>query len=43
MFERLRSAWPKSSLAEDALIRQAEASAQLGDSAGAATTTGGRR
>lgn len=36
MFGRVRSAWPKSSLAEDALIRQAEASAQLGDFAGAA-------
>ena len=36
MFGRVRSAWPKSSLAEDALIRQTEASAQLGDFAGAA-------
>lgn len=36
MFGRVRSAWPKSSLAEDALIRQTEASAQLGDLAGAA-------
>jgi transmembrane sensor len=35
MFSKVRSAWPKSSLAEDALIRQAEASAQLGDFVGA--------
>ncbi|HET9931066.1 MAG TPA: FecR domain-containing protein [Polyangiaceae bacterium] len=36
MFGKVRSSWPKSSLAEDALIRQAEASAQLGDYAAAA-------
>lgn len=36
MFGRVRSAWPNSPLAEDALIRQAEASAQLGDFAAAA-------
>jgi transmembrane sensor len=31
MFGRVRSAWPKSPLAEDALLRQAEAASQLGD------------
>ena len=31
MFGRVHSAWPKSPLAEDALLRQAEAAAQLGD------------
>jgi len=36
MFARVRSSWPKSSLAEDALIRQAEAASQLGDLALAA-------
>jgi tetratricopeptide (TPR) repeat protein len=36
MFARVRSAWPKSSLAEDALLRQAEATSQLGDFGAAA-------
>ncbi|HMI89602.1 MAG TPA: FecR domain-containing protein [Polyangiaceae bacterium] len=31
MFGRVRSSWPKSPLGEDALLRQAEAAAQLGD------------
>jgi transmembrane sensor len=31
MFGRVRSVWPKSPLAEDALLRQAEAASQLGD------------
>ena len=31
MFGRVHSAWPKSPLAEDALLRQAEAASQLGD------------
>jgi transmembrane sensor len=31
MFGRVQSAWPKSPLAEDALLRQAEAASQLGD------------
>jgi transmembrane sensor len=35
MFGRVRSAWPKSPLAEDALLRQAEAASQLGDVGGA--------
>jgi transmembrane sensor len=35
MFGRVQSAWPKSPLAEDALLRQAEAAAQLGDLAAA--------
>jgi transmembrane sensor len=36
MFARVRSAWPRSPLGEDALLRQAEAASQLGDLAGAA-------
>lgn len=36
MFARVRSAWPKSALAEDALLRQAEALSQLGDFGAAA-------
>jgi transmembrane sensor len=35
MFGRVRSAWPKSPLAEDALLRQAEAASQLGELAAA--------
>jgi transmembrane sensor len=35
MFARVRSAWPNSPLGEDALLRQAEAAAKLGDTAGA--------
>jgi transmembrane sensor len=31
MFGRVQSSWPKSPLAEDALLRQAEAASQLGD------------
>jgi len=31
MFGRVRSSWPESPLAEDALLRQAEASSQMGD------------
>jgi transmembrane sensor len=31
MFGRVHSAWPKSPLAEDALLRQAEAASKLGD------------
>jgi transmembrane sensor len=31
MFGRVHSSWPKSALAEDALLRQAEAASQLGD------------
>jgi transmembrane sensor len=31
MFGRVQSSWPKSALAEDALLRQAEAASQLGD------------
>jgi transmembrane sensor len=31
MFGRVQSAWPKSPLCEDALLRQAEAASQLGD------------
>jgi transmembrane sensor len=31
MFGRVHSSWPKSPLAEDALLRQAEAASQLGD------------
>jgi transmembrane sensor len=31
MFGRVRSSWPKSPLAEDALLRQGEAASQLGD------------
>jgi len=33
---RVRSAWPKSPLGEDALLRQAEAASKLGDFAAAA-------
>lgn len=36
MFGRVRSAWPSSALGEDALLRQAEAAAKLGDFATAA-------
>jgi transmembrane sensor len=36
LFGRVYSAWPKSPLAEDALLRQAEAASQLGDLATAA-------
>jgi transmembrane sensor len=35
MFGRMRSSWPKSPLAEDALLRQAEAASELGDLAAA--------
>jgi len=35
MFGRVRSNWPQSPLAEDALLRQAEASSQMGDLAAA--------
>jgi transmembrane sensor len=35
MFGRVHGAWPKSPLAEDALLRQAEAASQLGDIAAA--------
>lgn len=31
MFAKVRSAWPRSPLAEDALLREAEAASQLGD------------
>ena len=33
MFARVRSLWPSNPLAEDALLRQAEAAAKLGDTA----------
>lgn len=36
MFARVRSAWPRSPLGEDALLRQAEAASKLGDIAAAA-------
>jgi transmembrane sensor len=36
MFGKVRSAWPSSALGEDALLRQAEAAAKLGDLAAAA-------
>jgi transmembrane sensor len=35
MFGRVRTSWPKSPLAEDALLRQAEAASELGDLAAA--------
>jgi TolA-binding protein len=35
MFARVQSAWPHSALAEDALLRQAEAASELGDASAA--------